>query len=128
MDTYQALYNTLPETVTADAGYGSEENYQYLEQKGVTGYVKYSTFDKAEQTYKRKRRKSSSEDFNKESLHYNEQEDFYVCPMGQRIEKVELEFGLHALAIIFIKKRPKKELPFYAVNKINSKSIQTNSK
>ena len=98
LDTYQALYNTLPETVTADAGYGSEENYQYLEQKGVTGYVKYSTFDKAEQTYKRRRRKSSSEDFNKESLHYNEQEDIYVCPMGQRIEKAELEFGLHALA------------------------------
>lgn len=98
MNSYQALYNSLPEAVTADAGYGSEENYQYLEQKGVTGYVKYSTFDKAEQTYKRKRRKSSSEDFNKESLHYNEQEDFYVCPMGQRIEKVELEFGLHALA------------------------------
>lgn len=45
LDTYQTLYNTLPETVTADPGYGSEENYQYLEQKGITGYVKYSTFD-----------------------------------------------------------------------------------
>ena len=34
------------EEITADAGYGSEENYDYLEQKELTAYVKYNTFDK----------------------------------------------------------------------------------
>ena len=33
------------EEITADAGYGSEENYDYLEQSELTAYVKYNTFD-----------------------------------------------------------------------------------
>ena len=31
----------------ADAGYGSEENYDYLEKKEITGIVKYTTYEKA---------------------------------------------------------------------------------
>lgn len=30
--------------VVADAGYGSEENYEYLEKEKITGYVKYNYF------------------------------------------------------------------------------------
>ena len=30
-------------TVIADAGYGSEENYDYLEEKEITGAIKYQT-------------------------------------------------------------------------------------
>lgn len=33
-------------SITTDAGYGSEENYEYLEQNGIEAYVKYNTFDK----------------------------------------------------------------------------------
>ena len=31
----------------ADAGYGSEENYDYLEKNEITGIVKYTTYEKA---------------------------------------------------------------------------------
>ena len=31
--------------ITADAAYGSEENYDYLEQKELRAYLKYNTFD-----------------------------------------------------------------------------------
>lgn len=34
------------ETVIADAGYGSEENYDYLEEKGIVGVIKYGTYEK----------------------------------------------------------------------------------
>src|SRR5690606_36398449 len=34
------------ENITADAGYGSEENYDYLEKEELTAYVKYNTFEK----------------------------------------------------------------------------------
>ena len=34
------------ETVIADAGYGSEENYDYLEENEITGIVKYTTYEK----------------------------------------------------------------------------------
>lgn len=37
---------TLPDVVVADAGYGSEENYAYLESRGVEAFVKYSMFHK----------------------------------------------------------------------------------
>jgi hypothetical protein len=30
-----------PKTVIADAGYGSEENYQYLENRGTVAVIKY---------------------------------------------------------------------------------------
>ena len=88
LNTYEYLYEFLPHDLTADAGYGSEENYEYLEQKGVIAFVKYNTFDKEEQTFKTKRKKKSAEDFHKDNLYYNEQQDFYVCPMGQRMNKV----------------------------------------
>lgn len=71
------------EAITTDAGYGSEENYEYLEENGIDAYVKYNTFDKEQdQNYQQKHKT-----FSKENLHYNEEMDFYVCPMGQRMEK-----------------------------------------
>lgn len=69
--------------ITADAGYGREENYDYLEQKGLTAYVKYNTFEKEQdQNYQQKKKP-----FSKENLYYNPEQDFYVCPMGQKMGK-----------------------------------------
>src|SRR5690554_7280051 len=86
LDSYEYLYEDLPETLTADAGYGSEENYDYLEEKGVETYVKYNTFDKEQGLTKRK--KDKREGFRRDDLYYNKEHDFYICPMGQRMGKV----------------------------------------
>ena len=40
------VYGQTLETLTADVGYGSEENYQDLESKQITAYVKYAGFHK----------------------------------------------------------------------------------
>lgn len=69
--------------LTADAGYGSEENYELLELKNITPYVKYNTFDKEQDAHYQAKHKT----FSKENLHYNAEDDFYICPMGQRMEK-----------------------------------------
>ena len=38
-----------------DAGYGSEENYDYLEEKEITGIVKYTTYEKeTKKSFKKK--------------------------------------------------------------------------
>lgn len=71
------------EEIIADAGYGSEENYDYLEQKEFTAYVKYNTFDKEQDKNYQKKHKP----FSKENLYYNQEGDYYVCPMGQRMHK-----------------------------------------
>ena len=71
------------EEITADAGYGSEENYDYLEQSALTAYVKYNTFDKEQDKNYQKKHKT----FSRENLYYNTEEDFYVCPTGQKMNK-----------------------------------------
>jgi transposase len=78
----EQTFNEL-QTVTADAGYGSEENYDTLQEKGITAYVKYNTFDKEQDKNYQKKHKT----FSKENLYYNQEEDYYVCPMGQKMHK-----------------------------------------
>lgn len=85
--SYEYLYESLPENLTADAGYGSEENYDFLEQKQIEGYVKYNTFDKEEKTYKLKSKKHLQE-FKSNQLYYNADQDHFICPMGQRMNKI----------------------------------------
>jgi len=87
LEGYQSLYLELPGTLTADAGYGSQENYQYLEENRVEAYVKFNTFDKEEQTFKSKKKKKTN-DFDRDTLYYNKEKDYYVCPMGQRMNKI----------------------------------------
>lgn len=82
-ETYgETVFQNLEE-ITADAGYGSEENYDYLEQEELTPYVKYNTFEKEQDKNYQKKRKP----FSKENLHYNQEGDYYVCPMGQQMYK-----------------------------------------
>jgi transposase len=76
-DTIES-YDMVPETLTADAGYGSEENYDFLEEKGITAYVKYGYFDKEQRD-----RKYRENPFNVDNLHYNPETDTYTCPIGQ---------------------------------------------
>jgi hypothetical protein len=39
----------IPEALVADAGYGSEQNYEYLESRGIEVFVKYNNFHKEQQ-------------------------------------------------------------------------------
>ena len=87
LDTFESLYEFLPEQLTADAGYGSEENYEFLEEKGIGTYVKYSTFDK-EQGILKSKRKKKNEDFHRDKLYYNHEQDHYICPMGQPMKNI----------------------------------------
>ena len=72
--------------MTADAGYGSEENYEVLEEKEFTAYVKYSTW------YLENSGKLAKQIFRKENWRYCQQEDFYICPADKKLvfkEQVE---------------------------------------
>jgi transposase len=80
LESFKHEYGFLPQELTADAGYGSEENYEYLEQNNVDAFVKYNYFDK-EQREKHKAKPMSHTD----NLYYNQTQDCYYCPMGQRM-------------------------------------------
>lgn len=82
LEGFKNAYNKDSKQIIADAGYGSEENYQMLDQKGVAFFIPYNMY-RIEQTRKHKKNL-----FHAQNLFYNKELDFLVCPMGQRMEKI----------------------------------------
>lgn len=80
----------LPKRVVSDAGYGSEENYAYLEKEELDNYVKYNTFH-PEQKQKWKR-----QIYRVENLDYDEEQDEFICPQGKRLKYAETREQLTA--------------------------------
>ncbi len=78
-------FGQTPNSITADAGYGSEENYQDLEDKGIDTFVKYNYFHKEQ---KQAKLKIDKKPFTSDKLYYNQDTDTYYCPMGQAMEKI----------------------------------------
>lgn len=83
IEIFNEKYNQLPEVIVADAGYGSEENYQYIEDRKIEGYVKYNYFDRDQ-----KKKRKDNNPFSAEKLYYNQEKDCYYCPMGQKMSRV----------------------------------------
>lgn len=75
-------YNKQSSEVVADSGYGSEENYEYLEEEQIEPYVKFNYFH-AEQ-----KKAFKTNPYKVENLHYNTAGDYFVCPMGQHMDFV----------------------------------------
>lgn len=83
LEQHKEQFGSLPAEVTADAGYGSEQNLQYLEDSAVEGYVKYSLFDKEQSAVHQ-----NKHPFAVDKLHYNKERDCYYCPMGQPMQNI----------------------------------------
>lgn len=83
---HEKQYQQTPETVTTDAGYGSEENYTFLEENEIEAFVKFSGFDKEQQ-----KNHDKKNPFHQNKLHYNKAKDCYTCPMGQPMIKMRIE-------------------------------------
>jgi len=73
----------FPKNIIADAGYGSEENYSYLEECKIRNFVKFNYF------YKEQKRKFKNDPFQVENLEYNVKNDEYVCPAGKILRYTE---------------------------------------
>lgn len=79
LDSFEEQYAMLPENLIADAGYGSEENYEYIESAEINCYVKYNMF------HKEKKKKFKENPYRVENLIYNSAEDNYTCPAGKKL-------------------------------------------
>jgi len=82
LERFKDLYNKYPEVLTADAGYGSEENYMLLEDKNIEAYVKYNLFEKDH------KKESSKTSFSPENMHYDPATDSYQCTQGQKLTRI----------------------------------------
>lgn len=75
----------VPEEFVADAGYGSEENYEYLEGEGVNAYVKYNTF------HKEQKRSFKNDPTQPRNWEHDEEGDTYRCAGGRELGFVKVE-------------------------------------
>lgn len=85
LESFKVRYGQQSEVIVADSGYGSEENYGYLFSNGMTPYVKYNMF------HVEQRRSYRNNPFRVSNLFYNPDDDFYVCPMGQKMKFIRQE-------------------------------------
>ena len=80
--SFLAQHNRLPLKMVADSGYGSEENYRFMEEHNIEAFVKYNRF------HIEQRPRYKPNPFHQDSFYYNEEKDYYVCPMGQHMTKI----------------------------------------
>ena len=82
LESFHDKFGFYSSEIVADSGYGSEQNYEFMFANGMTPYVKYNMF------HKEMKRKFLKNPFHQANMFYNQEQDFYVCPMGQNMEHV----------------------------------------
>lgn len=68
----------LPDNYVGDAGYGSEENYNNLEEFEINNYLKYNSFHADIKG-------SNKNPFHKDNMQYNKEKDCFICPSGRQL-------------------------------------------
>ena len=87
LNSFSGKYGHFAKEICADSGYGSEENYVFMEANDMDAYVKYNFF------HKEQKRAFKKDIFRIENLYYNPAGDYFVCPMGQHMERVGVRRG-----------------------------------
>ena len=87
LTSFSDRYGHFAKETCADSGYGSEENYSFMEAHEMEAYVKHSLF------HKEQKRAFKNDIFRIENLYYNPEGDYFVCPMGQHMERIGVRHG-----------------------------------
>jgi transposase len=80
LDEIEQHYFELPNHIVADAGYGSEQNYDdILSNRKREALITYNMY------LKEQKKKNKQNKFNPDNWQYDEQNDAYTCPNQQRL-------------------------------------------
>ena len=80
LDQIEKDYFELPKHIVADAGYGSEQNYDdILSNRKREALITYNMY------LKEQKKKYKQNEFNPDKWPYNEENDTYTCPNQQRL-------------------------------------------
>lgn len=80
LDSFLEQHNELPEYIVADAGYGSEENYMYINDVlHKTPLITYGSY------HKEGKKKYKNNPFIVENWRYLEADDAYICPANRLV-------------------------------------------
>ena len=108
LEGYKQMYGEYPDSVVADAGYGSYENYSYCLSKGIKGILKYSGQEK-------KKEKINENNMFK-LVHMARTEDGTpICPAGHIFDtdRVKITYkGIYPMMTIYYKNNHCEGCPF----------------
>lgn len=80
LDEIEQYYFELPKHIVADAGYGSEQNYDdILSNRKREALITYNMYEKE------KKKKYKQNPFHTDNWSYDEKHDTYICPNQQRL-------------------------------------------
>uniref|UniRef100_UPI0025915E72 IS1182 family transposase n=1 Tax=uncultured Allobacillus sp. TaxID=1638025 RepID=UPI0025915E72 len=80
LDHIEENYFELPKYIVADAGYGSEQNYEdVLENRKRTPLITYNQYRKE------KKKKYRDNPFHSANWEYNAENDYFICPNDQKV-------------------------------------------
>ena len=82
LESFETRFGQQSDKVVADSGYGSEMNYEWMDNHAIEAFVKYNMFHVED------KRKHREDPFSVKNMYYNEEDDYYVCPMGQHMEHI----------------------------------------
>jgi len=82
MEKMESVLLPQPEEIVADAGYGHEEVYEYLEERNIDAYIKYPSYhaDKSRESKYR---------FHYSRFTYDRIRDVFICPLGRQLYFIE---------------------------------------
>lgn len=82
LKSMEKAYGRKVPNIVADAGYESEENYQYLKDNGQTAYIKPSNHESM------KKRGFKNQIGKRENMIYHEMEDTYTCAADRTLNAI----------------------------------------
>ena len=68
-----------PDNFIGDAGYGSEENYEILQDQDINNYLKHQDF------HRQDTKKFKENIFHQYNLTYDQTNDFFICPNNKKL-------------------------------------------
>ena len=96
LKSFYQRYGITSTEIVADAGYGSEQNYEYMFTNGMIPYVKYNYF------HKEQKRKLRNNPYLQQNLSYDKEKDLFICPNNKNLihtdsytRTTELGYGSH---------------------------------
>jgi len=79
----------LPDAIIADSIFGTEENYELLENKNINNYLKFPSF------YKEGKKSYQNNPFLKDNFIYDGSTDTYTCPNDQLLVLTQITIQTH---------------------------------
>jgi len=84
LSSVQEYTGTVPEVVTADAGYFSADNIQQAESLEVDAYIAAT-----------KEGKKNGNHYDKSNFTYNQDLETYICPAGKKMDLIKVKYKNH---------------------------------